>query len=219
MKTNTVLSEYSKLLLTIYRQAQDLPVHEFQDGVLSAIKAYLPFDSAMWGTARMTPAGIDIHSLHLHNTTQAMIDAYEKVKHLGLAAVRVTEKPTATIAFNAAEDFPQEEHAGVQGVSSRTPAREFFHHLGNQPDHPLCPLGVALPVRQGPPVHAGRNGTALVPCATPDAGPGHQPVGAPGPADRRRRPRKMVSGPCRQPRRAASRGQAFSRAGADGVAR
>jgi DNA-binding CsgD family transcriptional regulator len=38
-----------------------------------------------------------------------MVDAYEKVKHLGPAAMRVTEKPTATIAFNAAEDFPQEE--------------------------------------------------------------------------------------------------------------
>ena len=109
MKTKTVLSEYSKLLLTIYRQAQDLPVHEFQDGILSAIKTYLPFDSAVWGTARMTPAGIDIHSLHLHNTTQAMVDAYEKVKHLGQAAVLVTQKPTATIAFNAQEDFSQEE--------------------------------------------------------------------------------------------------------------
>jgi DNA-binding CsgD family transcriptional regulator len=109
MKTNTVLSEYSKLLLTIYRKAQDLPVHEFQDGILSTIKTCLPFDSAMWGTARVTPAGIDVHSLHLHNTTQAMVDAYEKVKHLGPAAMLVTEKPTATIAFNAREDFPQEE--------------------------------------------------------------------------------------------------------------
>ena len=123
MKTKTVLSEYSKLLLTIYRQAQDLPVHEFQDGALSAIKAHLPFDSAMWGTARMTPAGADIHSLHLHNTKQAMVDAYEKVKHLGAAAARVTEKPAATMAFNAQEDFPQEELRAY---------REFLHQWGHE---------------------------------------------------------------------------------------
>lgn len=105
----TVLSEYSKLLLNIYRLAQDLPVHEFQDGILCALKTYLPFDSSMWGTARMTNTGIDIHSLHLHNTTQAMIDAYEKVKHLDKAAMQVTARPTATIGFNTAEDFSEEE--------------------------------------------------------------------------------------------------------------
>ncbi len=105
----TVLSEYSHLLLTIYRQAQELPVHEFQDAILTAVKQYLPFDSSMWGTATMTASGIDIHSLHLHNTTQAMIDAYEKVKHLDTAAVQVSSQPTATIAFNTNADFPQPE--------------------------------------------------------------------------------------------------------------
>lgn len=105
----TVLSEYSHLLLTIYRQAQELPVHEFQDAILTAVKQYLPFDSSMWGTATMTASGIDIHSLHLHNTTQAMIDAYEKVKHLDTAAVQVSSQPTATIAFNTNVDFPQPE--------------------------------------------------------------------------------------------------------------
>lgn len=123
MKTKTVLSEYSQLLLTIYRQAQDLPVHEFQDGILAALKAYLPFDSSMWGTARMTDAGIDIHSLHLHNTTQAMIDAYEKVKHLDVAAVRVTEQPTATIAFDTEQDFSQAELRDY---------REFLHEFRHE---------------------------------------------------------------------------------------
>jgi DNA-binding CsgD family transcriptional regulator len=103
--TTTLLSHYSQLLLTIYRLAQEVPVDQFQDKVLDAVKAYLPFDSSMWGTAVMTQAGIDIHSLHLHNTTPAMIEAYEKVKHLDVAAVRVTSQPTATIAFNTDTDF------------------------------------------------------------------------------------------------------------------
>jgi len=117
MKT-TSLSAYSNLLLTIYRQAQELPVQEFQDRILSAIKPSLPFDSSMWGTARMTQQGIDIHSLHLHNTSQAMIDAYEKVKHLDLAAVKVTQEPTSTLAFNTSTDFPGAEIG---------PYRDFLH--------------------------------------------------------------------------------------------
>lgn len=119
----TILTDYSNLLLTIYRQAQELPVHEFQDRVLDAVKAYLPFDSSMWGTARMTPMGIDIHSLHLHNSSQAMIDAYEKVKHIDVAAMRVTAQPKATIAFNVEADFPGPELA---------PYREFLHEFRHE---------------------------------------------------------------------------------------
>lgn len=119
----TVLTAYSNLLLTIYRQAQELPVHEFQDAILSILKSHLPFDSSMWGTARMTPVGIDIHSLHLHNTTQAMIDAYEKVKHLDVAAVRTTARPRATLAFNTGVDF---EEPALQ------PYREFLHKFRHE---------------------------------------------------------------------------------------
>lgn len=119
----SVLSEYSKLLLTLYRYAQEVPVDDFQDGILNVLKQQLPFDSSMWGTAQMTDGGIDIHTLHLHNTTQAMIDAYEHVKHLDQAAFRVTMQPTATIAFNAAKDFNQPELA---------PYARFLHQFRHQ---------------------------------------------------------------------------------------
>src|SRR5215208_1515011 len=96
----TPLSHYSALLLTLYRQAQELPVNHFQDSVLEALKQLLPFDSSMWGTCTVNSAGIDIHTLHLHNTTQAMIDAYQKVKHLDTSAMSLADQPTATIALN-----------------------------------------------------------------------------------------------------------------------
>jgi DNA-binding CsgD family transcriptional regulator len=121
--SKSILTEYSNLLLTIYRQAQELPVDEFQDRILDAVKAFIPFDTSMWGTARMTATGIDIHSLHLHNTTQAMIDAYEQVKHLDVAAMRVTEQPTATIGFSTASDF---EQPGLE------PYREFLHDFRHE---------------------------------------------------------------------------------------
>jgi DNA-binding CsgD family transcriptional regulator len=118
-----LLSRYSNLLLALYRQAQEVPVHEFQDQVLSTVKAHLPFDSSMWGTATMTEGGIDIHTLHLHNTTQSMIDAYEKVKHLDIAAVRVSSQPTATIAFDTSTDFCAPE---------LRPYREFLHQFRHE---------------------------------------------------------------------------------------
>lgn len=114
----TLLAEYSALLLAIYRQAQELSVHEFQDGVLNALKRSLDFDSSMWGTATMTPQGIDIHSLHLHNTTQGMIEDYAKVKHLDTSAVQVAAQARATIGFDSSRDFGGEEQA---------PLREFLH--------------------------------------------------------------------------------------------
>lgn len=123
MTSSTLLSQYSNLLLTIYRQAQELPVDQFQDGILEALKRYLPFDTSMWGTATMTAGGIDIHSLHLHRTTQAMIDAYEKVKHLDTAAVRVSRQPKATIAFSTATDFEEPEVA---------PMKQFLHDFRHE---------------------------------------------------------------------------------------
>ena len=109
MFSRTVLSEYSNLLLTIYRHAQELPIQEFQNTILSAIKLHLPFNSSMWGTATMTDGGIDIHTVHLHNSSQQMLLAYDKVKHLDLAAQQVSAVPTSTIAFDSVTDFPKDE--------------------------------------------------------------------------------------------------------------
>lgn len=104
------LSTFSNLLLTIYRLAQTRPIALFQDEVLDSVKQTLQFDSSMWGTATMTDAGIDIHSIHLHKSSQAMLDAYDKVKHLDHLAVRLAQQARATLSFNASDDVfrPQE---------------------------------------------------------------------------------------------------------------
>ena len=98
-------------------------MHEFQDVILDDVKPLVPFDSSMWGTATMTGDGIDIHSLHLHNTTQAMIDAYEKVKHLDVAALQMTQQPSATMGFNTSTDF---------GGAQLQPYREFLHRFRHE---------------------------------------------------------------------------------------
>lgn len=118
----SLLIQYSHLLLALYRHAQELPVDEFQDAVLSVLKRSVPFDSSMWGTATMTENGIDIHSLHLHNTTQKMIDAYQQVKHLDVAAHQCASRPTATMAFRTDTDF-----SGQQLAAYRQFLHEFRH--------------------------------------------------------------------------------------------
>ncbi|MET0268535.1 MAG: LuxR C-terminal-related transcriptional regulator [Duganella sp.] len=110
------------LLLDVYRLAQTSPVHQFQDAVLALLKSHLLFDSSMWGTATMREGGIDIHSIHLHNSSQAMLDAYEKVKHCDTAAVQVTAQRTMTIGFRV-DDFPGEHNAAF---------RQFLHDYGHR---------------------------------------------------------------------------------------
>lgn len=136
-----VLTHFSNLLLAVYRQAQELPVQDFQDRVLSTLKHHLVFDSSIWGTATMTDRGIDIHTLHLHNTTRQMMEAYEKIKHLDVAAAMVTAQPVATLAFNAETDFPQRElkefrsflheyrHENYFLTSSINPLTRFAHWI------------------------------------------------------------------------------------------
>src|SRR3954467_4099036 len=97
------LPEFSRLLLTLYRSAQELPVQQFQDAVLESVKPVLHFDASTWGTATMTPTGIDIHSLHRHNFPDEMFEAFHRVRHQDSAAVRVTMQPRVTIGFSAEE--------------------------------------------------------------------------------------------------------------------
>jgi len=117
-----LLTRYSNLLLTVYRDAQEKTVAEFQDSVLSALKAALPFDSSMWGHGVMNPSGLDIHSIHLHNSSTAMLLAYDKVKHQDDAAFMVTQQPTTTMAFSTQTFFDKPDRSEIRQF-----ATEFGH--------------------------------------------------------------------------------------------
>lgn len=112
---------YNHLLLNLYRLSHEQPVEHFQDQALDLLKPVLPFDSAMWGSATMTAAGIDIHTIHLHRQPPEMLQAYEEVKHLDTAAQAVTMHPSETLAFEARTWFSgrhQGRCATTAGASS-----------------------------------------------------------------------------------------------------
>jgi len=104
------LSDFSELLLQIYRLSNDRPSDEFQDASLELIKQVVPFDTSMWGAATMKATGIDIHEIHLHCTSQEMLDAYELVKHEDTAAFSVVQRGTATDGFHSKVLFARTEY-------------------------------------------------------------------------------------------------------------
>jgi len=121
--SQTPLTAFSKLLLTLYRHAQEVPVQEFQDAVLESLKPALPFDGSIWGTATMTPTGIDIHSLHRHRFPDEMFQAFHQVRHQDSAAVRVTRHPRMTIGFAAEEEFSRDDQTEIREF-----ARKYSQH-------------------------------------------------------------------------------------------
>lgn len=98
---------------------------EFQDELLGALKSCIPFDSSMWGTATMTSNGIDVHSIHLHQSSQAMLFAYEAVKHQDSPAQRLAEQSVTTLSFNSDIEF-----AGPGKEGMRILCEEFGHRNG-----------------------------------------------------------------------------------------
>ncbi|MDR2334183.1 MAG: helix-turn-helix transcriptional regulator [Burkholderiaceae bacterium] len=118
--------EYSHLLLHLYRLSHEQPVEHFQDRALDLLKPVLPFDSAMWGSATMTQAGIDIHTIHLHRQPLEMLQAYEEVKHLDTAAQAVTMNPTKTLAFDAKAWFNGRHQGALLEYGRRFEQSHFF---------------------------------------------------------------------------------------------
>lgn len=123
---NRLLGDYNTLVLDLYRLSLDSPVHLFQDQALKLVRSRLAFDSSMWGTATHTATGIDIHTIHLHEQPLEMLQAYEAVKHLDTAAVAVSNNPSATLSFNAADWFSHRNQRPLLDYGHRFDQRNFF---------------------------------------------------------------------------------------------
>lgn len=119
-------ADYNQLLLGLYRLSHELPVEQFQDGALQLLKPSLSFDSAMWGAATMTDAGIDIHHIHLHCQPPEMLVAYEEVKHMDTAAQAVSLQPCQTMAFDVKTWFGGRHQGGLRDYGRRFEQSHFF---------------------------------------------------------------------------------------------
>ncbi|WP_295957436.1 LuxR C-terminal-related transcriptional regulator [Rhodoferax sp.] len=114
--------DFSTLLLRLYRLAQEMPIQHFQDAALAQIKQVLPFDSSVWGTATTHPQGIDIHTVHLHESSPEMLQGYESLKQLDTAAATVFGKAHVVRAFHTDSWFASPETREL---------RDFLHRFGH----------------------------------------------------------------------------------------
>lgn len=123
---STAPDSYNKLLLHLYRLSHELPLTYFQDAALELIKPVLPFDSSMWGSATLTPKGIDVHTLHLHRQSPEMLEAYEEIKHLDTAAALAAQKPASALAFHTDSWFGSTAQKPLRAHGKRFGQAHFF---------------------------------------------------------------------------------------------
>lgn len=107
-------SDFSGLMLGLYRLSVELSPEHFQDGALNLLKTVLPFDSSMWGTATATDEGIDIHTIHLHQETPEMLVAYAPLRHKDTAAQIMFQQPQSTRCFQADQLFDARDPDGAE---------------------------------------------------------------------------------------------------------
>jgi DNA-binding CsgD family transcriptional regulator len=112
-------ADFNTLLLRLYRLSQELPIQHFQDAALAQIKQVLPFDASMWGTATATPAGIDIHTVHLHQKSPEMLAAYASVNHLDSSAASMLAQTHVTRTFHAESWFAGAENRDMRAFLRR----------------------------------------------------------------------------------------------------
>lgn len=117
---------YNKLLLHLYRLSHELPLDRFQDAALELVKPVLPFDSSMWGSATLTSAGIDVHTLHLHCQPPEMLQAYEEIKHLDTAAALAAQEPASALAFHTDSWFGAPAQKPLRAHGKRFGQAHFF---------------------------------------------------------------------------------------------
>lgn len=132
-------SDFSNLLLDLYRVAHEAAIDRFQDATLDLLRPLVPFDTCMWGTATTTHGqGIDIHTIHLHRTSPEMLADYAQVKHLDRAAQAMSGLPMTVKSFNAdawpdahelREFLRRYAHENVLIAADTQPQRQFVHWI------------------------------------------------------------------------------------------
>lgn len=109
----------NELLIRLYALTHEQPIEHFQNAALVLLKAVVPFDAAIWGSATVALGGIDIHSCHLHNKTPDMVADYEEVKHLDSASSGMFDKSKATQGFDTNSFFDGRHKRPIRDFMSK----------------------------------------------------------------------------------------------------
>lgn len=103
---NGQFDQFNDLVLALYRAAAETPLESFQDTALEILKPLVPFETSMWGTAMYEAGkGLDIYTIHLHNQSHEMLQAYAPLKHMDTCADQVSGQAGVTKGFHSPTVF------------------------------------------------------------------------------------------------------------------
>lgn len=113
------MDSHDAILFDLYRAARELPPVAFQDRALVLIKPLLKFQSAIWGSGRLTNPGIQPHRVHLHEIDPDGLIAWKQInrqdKVIPIAAANVGR----TIQFHAPTLFSSRDDAVMRDYAKR----------------------------------------------------------------------------------------------------
>lgn len=99
-------TKLSALALELYRSCHDLPVDQYQQRALDALKVMVPFDAGKWVSGHMGEHGPVVHNVKLINRPPAMHADYERIKHLDFLAYETVANANTALLFNAIRARP-----------------------------------------------------------------------------------------------------------------
>lgn len=87
-------------LLALYRLVRGIPPEKFRDEALEAIKPFLPFERAQWGT--FIHAGNDwvVHSYHPHGMPYEKHLEWQRLRQYDQVAQRISARPGHTVSVD-----------------------------------------------------------------------------------------------------------------------
>ena len=113
------MEEVTDLLLAIYRAARECAPAEFQELCLRLIKPLLHFQSAMWGTGRLSEPGIEVHTAHLHEIAREHILQWQSLNPGDKVIPAVCASPGRALTFHAPTLFASRGERPMLEFTSR----------------------------------------------------------------------------------------------------
>ena len=105
--------EIDRALLSLYAQAQEVPIEDFTNLELKAIQKFIPFDSAIIAYGKKLPGGEVVPaSVHLHNQPIEKWVDYQEVSHLDVSI------DAALLNLGQAISYPSEKIPKTQKFSA-----------------------------------------------------------------------------------------------------
>lgn len=126
-------TDFSELLLRLYRLAQEQALSSFQDEALKLVRTVLPFDASMWGSARTHTGGVDVHTLHLFEKSPEMMVDYEPLKQYDTAAASLMTQPRGTRSFHADTWFHKPHEREFRDYLQRYDQNNIFITMEHDP--------------------------------------------------------------------------------------